>query len=87
MLHIGITGQAGFIGTHLYNFFGLKKEEVIRIPFEDSYFDHTDKLEDKAGSWSGEKSHNPCGDPGNDHRAGHARGGQEQLPGGDSKRG
>jgi UDP-2-acetamido-2,6-beta-L-arabino-hexul-4-ose reductase len=46
MLHIGITGQAGFIGTHLYNFFGLKKEEVTRIPFEDSYFDHQDKLQE-----------------------------------------
>jgi NAD dependent epimerase/dehydratase family enzyme len=38
MLHIGITGQAGFIGTHLHNFFGLQKAEVVRIPFEDSYF-------------------------------------------------
>ena len=46
MLHIGITGQAGFIGTHLYNFFGLKKEEASRIPFEDSYFDHPAKLEE-----------------------------------------
>jgi len=44
MLQIGITGQAGFIGTHLYNFFGLKKEEVARIPFEDSYFDDNSKL-------------------------------------------
>ena len=31
MLHIGITGQSGFIGTHLYNFFGLKKDEIGRI--------------------------------------------------------
>jgi len=38
MLYIGITGQSGFIGTHLYNFFGLKKDEVVRIPFEDAYF-------------------------------------------------
>ena len=44
MLQIGITGQAGFIGTHLYNFFGLKKDEVVRIPFEDSYFDDNSKL-------------------------------------------
>jgi UDP-2-acetamido-2,6-beta-L-arabino-hexul-4-ose reductase len=42
MIKIGITGQAGFIGTHLFNFFGLKKEEVTRIPFEDHYFtDHS----------------------------------------------
>lgn len=45
MTNIGITGQAGFIGTHLFNFFGLKKEEVVRIPFEDNYFDDSAKLE------------------------------------------
>jgi UDP-2-acetamido-2,6-beta-L-arabino-hexul-4-ose reductase len=45
MLHIGITGQAGFIGTHIYNFFGLKKDEVVRIPFEDNYFDDNSKFE------------------------------------------
>jgi UDP-2-acetamido-2,6-beta-L-arabino-hexul-4-ose reductase len=36
-MKIGITGQAGFVGTHLYNFLGLK-ENVERIPFEDKYF-------------------------------------------------
>ncbi len=46
MNKIGITGQAGFIGTHLYNYFGLKKEEVILIPFLDEYFDDPAKLED-----------------------------------------
>jgi UDP-2-acetamido-2,6-beta-L-arabino-hexul-4-ose reductase len=46
MKRIGITGQAGFIGTHLYNFFGLKKEEVIRIPFRDEYFNDSTTLED-----------------------------------------
>jgi UDP-2-acetamido-2,6-beta-L-arabino-hexul-4-ose reductase len=46
MIKIGITGQAGFIGTHLYNFFGLKKNEVIRIPFQDNYFDNTSTLDD-----------------------------------------
>ncbi|MGB8491648.1 MAG: NAD-dependent epimerase/dehydratase family protein [Bacteroidales bacterium] len=45
MLHLGITGQSGFIGTHLYNFFGLKKGEVVRIPFEDNFFDDNVKLE------------------------------------------
>jgi UDP-2-acetamido-2,6-beta-L-arabino-hexul-4-ose reductase len=44
MIKIGITGQAGFIGTHLYNFFGLKKEEVIRIPFIDDYFNDLGSL-------------------------------------------
>ena len=38
MIKIGITGQAGFIGTHLYNFLGLKNDEVIRIPFQDDFF-------------------------------------------------
>jgi UDP-2-acetamido-2,6-beta-L-arabino-hexul-4-ose reductase len=46
MINIGITGQSGFIGTHLYNFFGLKKEEVVRIPFEDNFFDDNLKLEE-----------------------------------------
>jgi UDP-2-acetamido-2,6-beta-L-arabino-hexul-4-ose reductase len=46
MLHIGITGQTGFIGTHLYNFFGLKKDEVVRIPFEDTFFDSASRLEE-----------------------------------------
>jgi len=45
MINIGITGQTGFIGTHLFNFFGLKKDEVIRIPFEDNFFEDISKLE------------------------------------------
>jgi UDP-2-acetamido-2,6-beta-L-arabino-hexul-4-ose reductase len=46
MIKIGITGQSGFIGTHLFNFFGLKKEEVVRITFEDNYFNDNLKLEE-----------------------------------------
>lgn len=45
MINIGITGQAGFIGTHLYNFFGLQKDRVSRISFQDDYFSDTNKLE------------------------------------------
>jgi UDP-2-acetamido-2,6-beta-L-arabino-hexul-4-ose reductase len=45
MRYIGITGQAGFIGTHLYSFFGLKKDEIVRIQFEDNYFNDNLKLE------------------------------------------
>jgi UDP-2-acetamido-2,6-beta-L-arabino-hexul-4-ose reductase len=37
MIKIGITGQKGFIGTHLFNYLGLH-ECVKRIPFEDEYF-------------------------------------------------
>jgi UDP-2-acetamido-2,6-beta-L-arabino-hexul-4-ose reductase len=44
MLKVGITGQAGFIGTHLHNFLNLKKEEIITVPFEDNYFENSEKL-------------------------------------------
>ena len=44
MLKVGITGQSGFIGTHLYNFLNLKKEEIILIPFEDNYFENNNLL-------------------------------------------
>ena len=43
-MKIGITGQTGFMGTHLYNFLGLQ-ENVERIPFEDDYFKHAEKLQ------------------------------------------
>jgi len=45
MIKIGITGQSGFIGTHLYNFLGLQ-ENIERIPFEDDYFKEETKLLD-----------------------------------------
>ena len=38
MLKIGISGQPGFMGTHLYNFLGLE-DDIERIPFEDAFFD------------------------------------------------
>lgn len=44
MLKVGITGQAGFIGTHLFNFLNLKKDEIITVPFEDNYFNNDDQL-------------------------------------------
>jgi UDP-2-acetamido-2,6-beta-L-arabino-hexul-4-ose reductase len=42
-MRVGITGQAGFVGTHLYNSLGLHNN-IVRIPFEDSYFADKDKL-------------------------------------------
>lgn len=45
MIRIGITGQPGFIGTHLYNYLGLFKEEFERIPFRDEYFDNREALD------------------------------------------
>jgi UDP-2-acetamido-2,6-beta-L-arabino-hexul-4-ose reductase len=45
MLKIGITGQAGFVGTHLYNTLGLYPEKFVRIPFEDDFFYDNFRLE------------------------------------------
>lgn len=42
-MKIGITGQSGFVGTHLFNYLGLQ-ENIERIPFEDDFFNHPDKL-------------------------------------------
>ena len=44
MINIGITGQVGFIGTHLYNELNLYPEEFKTIIFKDEYFDDTSKL-------------------------------------------
>ncbi|NTW31902.1 MAG: SDR family oxidoreductase, partial [Bacteroidetes bacterium] len=44
MIKIGITGQAGFLGSHLYNYLGIKKDEVERIYFQDDYFQNEEKL-------------------------------------------
>ncbi|SHJ44125.1 UDP-2-acetamido-2,6-beta-L-arabino-hexul-4-ose reductase [Tangfeifania diversioriginum] len=43
-MKIGITGQSGFIGTHLYNYLGLQ-EGIERIPFEDDFFKDKSKLQ------------------------------------------
>lgn len=45
MINIGITGQAGFIGTHLSNFINLKKDEAQLVPFEDRFFSDQSDLE------------------------------------------
>lgn len=45
MIRVGITGQAGFVGSHLYNTLGLYKEEFKRIDFDRSFFEHTDWLD------------------------------------------
>ncbi len=37
IIKIGITGQSGFIGTHLFNFLSLQKN-VECVPFKDQYF-------------------------------------------------
>ena len=49
MIRVGITGQAGFIGTHLFNYLSLKKDSVELIPFHDDFFQDQDKLKAFAG--------------------------------------
>ena len=43
MIKVGITGQNGFIGSHLYNLLGTK-ELIDRIPFNRSYFENSESL-------------------------------------------
>lgn len=38
MKKIGITGQNGFVGTHLHNMLGLYPDEFERVPFERDFF-------------------------------------------------
>ena len=44
-MKIGITGQSGFIGSHLYNTLGLYSDSFERIHFCDDYFNNDDRLE------------------------------------------
>lgn len=45
MIRVGITGQPGFVGTHLFNALGEQPETFIRIPFEDAFFEDETRLE------------------------------------------
>lgn len=44
MIKVGITGQSGFIGTHLANYLRLQKDAIELILFRDSFFESTDPL-------------------------------------------
>ena len=44
MIKVGITGQAGFVGNHLYTTLSLD-ETIELIPFERSYFEDKVALE------------------------------------------
>jgi UDP-2-acetamido-2,6-beta-L-arabino-hexul-4-ose reductase len=44
-IKVGITGQEGFIGSHLYNELGLLPEEFERIHFEKRYFTNNEQME------------------------------------------
>lgn len=43
-IRVGITGQAGFVGTHLFNYLSLFRDNYELIPFRDEYFESTDTL-------------------------------------------
>jgi UDP-2-acetamido-2,6-beta-L-arabino-hexul-4-ose reductase len=45
MLKIGITGQAGFIGKHIYNTLGLTPEKYERIEFKKDFFNSNEELD------------------------------------------
>lgn len=45
MIKIGITGQSGFIGTHLYNYLNLQNS-IKRIIFKDEFFQDNKMLDE-----------------------------------------
>jgi len=44
LIRVGITGQEGFMGTHLYNFLGTKSEEIERVAYDISFFKDAEQL-------------------------------------------
>ena len=46
MKKIGITGQNGFVGRHLYNTLGLSPGDFQRIDFQKEYFENDSKLDE-----------------------------------------
>ena len=46
MIKVRITGQAGFVGTHLYNTLRSVSGKIRRIPFEDDFFKSNKTLQD-----------------------------------------
>lgn len=42
---IGITGQKGFVGSHLYNTLGLFPEEFERVDFQKEFFEDENQLD------------------------------------------
>lgn len=43
-IRVGITGQAGFIGTHLWNLIGTRPEAYTPVPFSDDLFQSEARL-------------------------------------------
>jgi UDP-2-acetamido-2,6-beta-L-arabino-hexul-4-ose reductase len=50
MQRIGVTGQAGFVGKHLYNTLGLFPDEFERVPFEKGFFEDGERLNEFVAS-------------------------------------
>lgn len=48
-MRIGITGQSGFIGSHLYNTLGLSHQKYERIEFDKFFFTSEDRLDEFVG--------------------------------------
>ena len=46
MKKIGITGQNGFVGKHLYNTLGLFPDEFERVDFQKEFFEDETKLDE-----------------------------------------
>lgn len=46
MKRIGITGQNGFIGLHLYNTLGLQNQKYERVDFDKSFFEKESLLDE-----------------------------------------
>lgn len=45
MIKVGITGQNGFVGTHLFNVLGLQNEAFERVPFDKNAFQNEKDLD------------------------------------------
>jgi UDP-2-acetamido-2,6-beta-L-arabino-hexul-4-ose reductase len=44
-LKVGITGQSGFIGYHLFDYLRQKADRIELVPFEDDFFTHAEVME------------------------------------------
>lgn len=46
MIRVGITGQPGFVGAHLFDTLGLTPDKFERVPFEDAFFQSEEIMRD-----------------------------------------
>ncbi|TCK67802.1 UDP-2-acetamido-2,6-beta-L-arabino-hexul-4-ose reductase [Winogradskyella wandonensis] len=44
-IKVGITGQGGFMGSHLYNFLGTKQEVIQHVEFKRDFFQNESQLQ------------------------------------------